>query len=172
MKRTSILILGLILIILFSFAFSFVLCRITDICYKEKDMFNKEKELIAVEKAIRSSIGWAKDKDLNLLYSVIANDSNYTEIQPGNKVVRGIDQFKESEAFFMDDNFKALKYEIWDLRINFSKDGMVAWWYCMLNDINTWKGRPANWENVRWTGVLEKRDGNWVICQMHFSNAK
>ena len=172
MKRKSTLIIGLILIILFSLAFSIILCRITDICYREKDMFDKEKELIAVEKAIRSSIGWAKDKDLKVLYSVIADDSNYTEIQPGNRVVRGIDQFKESEAFFMDDNFKAVKYEIWDLRINFSQDGKVAWWYCMLNDINTWKGQPANWENARWTGVLEKRDGKWVICQMHFSYAE
>jgi len=23
--------------------------------------------------------------------------------------------------------------------------------------------------NVRWTGVLEKRDGRWLIMQMHFS---
>jgi hypothetical protein len=162
MNKTTLLFLVFILLIV----------GIISVMTRGATMFDKEKELAAVETAIRSSIGWAKDKDLDLLYSVIAPDSNYTEIQPGDRVVRGIDEFKGSEAFFMDDNFKAVKYEIWDLRINFSQDGKVAWWYCMLNDINTWKGQPANWENVRWTGVLEKRQGNWVICQMHFSYAE
>jgi len=134
-------------------------------------MFDKEKELQAVETTIRNSIGWAKDKDLDVLYSAIVNDSIYTEVQPGDRIIRGIEEFRTSEAFFMDDNFKAVKYEIWDLRINFSQDGKVAWWYCMLNDINTWKGQPANWENVRWTGVLEKRKGEWKIVQMHFSHS-
>jgi hypothetical protein len=161
MNKTTLLFLVFILLIV----------GIISVMTRGATMFDKEKEFAAVETAIRSSIGWAKDKDLDLLYSVIASDSNYTEIQPGDRVVRGIDEFKGSEAFFMDDNFKAVKYEIWDLRINFSEDGKVAWWYCMLNDINTWKGQPANWENVRWTGVLEKRQGNWVICQMHFSHA-
>ncbi len=34
------------------------------------------------------------------------------------------------------------------------------------------KGNPANWEKVRWTGVLEKIDGKWKIFQMHFSKAE
>jgi hypothetical protein len=29
----------------------------------------------------------------------------------------------------------------------------------------------ASWENTRWTGVVEKRDGRWVIVQQHFSFA-
>jgi hypothetical protein len=32
-------------------------------------------------------------------------------------------------------------------------------------------GKPASWENVRWAGVVEKRDGRWVIVQQHFSFA-
>jgi len=67
-------------------------------------------------------------------------------------------------------DFKAISHEIKDLRINLSRTGDVAWFYCVLDDINEWKGEPASWLNVRWTGVLEKRDGKWVIVQMHFSN--
>ncbi|MEW5983137.1 MAG: nuclear transport factor 2 family protein [Acidobacteriota bacterium] len=37
--------------------------------------------------------------------------------------------------------------------------------------VNTYKGQPASWEDTRWTGVLEKRDGRWVIVQQHFSFA-
>jgi len=64
-----------------------------------------------------------------------------------------------------------VRYEIRDLKINFSKSGDVAWFFCVLDDINEWKGQPANWENTRWTGVLEKIDGSWRIVQQHFSFA-
>jgi len=162
MNKTPLLFLAIILLIV----------GLMSILTRSRDMFDQEKELVKVEKTIRSSIGWAKDKDLDLLYSVIANDSNYTEIQPGDNVVRGFEEFKQAEAFWMSEDFEAVRFDIRDLRINFSQDGTVAWWYCILDDINTWKGQPANWENVRWTGVLEKRNGTWVICQMHFSNIK
>ena len=161
MNRTTILFLVFILLIV----------GVMTILTRGVNMFDKEKELQAVETTIRNSIGWAKDKDIDLLYNTIANDSNYTEIQPGDKIVRGFEEFKGAEAFWLHEDFKAVRFDIWDLRINFSQDGKVAWWYCKLDDINTWKDQPANWENARWTGVLEKRDGEWKVVQMHFSYA-
>jgi ketosteroid isomerase-like protein len=128
-----------------------------------------ENERILIEKAINSSIGWAKDKDLSLLYGVIANDTNFLEVHPERRVVRGIDEFRKSEAFWMSPDFQAVRYEIKDLSINISESGTVAWWFCILDDINEWKGEPANWEDTRWTGVMEKRDGRWQIVQQHFS---
>jgi hypothetical protein len=47
----------------------------------------------------------------------------------------------------------------------------VAWWACILDDLGEWDGRPIGWKDTRWTGVLEKRDGRWLIVQMHFSFA-
>jgi len=132
---------------------------------------NAEKEKQLVEKAIHNCIGWAKDKDINLLYNTIANDSTFLEIHPNDKVVKGFEDFKKAEKFWMSPDFKAVRYEIKDLIINFSKSGDIAWFFCMLDDINEWKGQPANWENTRWTGVLEKRNGKWVIVQQHFSFA-
>jgi hypothetical protein len=41
----------------------------------------------------------------------------------------------------------------------------------MLDDLAEWDGKPTGWKDTRWTGVLEKRDGHWVIVQMHFSFA-
>jgi hypothetical protein len=123
----------------------------------------------AIEHTIRTSIGWAKNKDLALLYSVIVNDSTYFEIDPDSSMIDGFEQFKENERFWMNPNFKAIRYEIRDLRITLSKSGDAAWFFCMLDDINEWKGKPASWINTRWTGVLEKRNGKWVIVQMHFS---
>jgi len=140
-------------------------------CQRTTENFDIDMEKALVEKAIHSSIGWAKNKDLNLLYSIISNDTNYIEVDPGHRVVKGFQDFKKAENFWMNPDFKAIRYEIRDLKINFSKSGDVAWYFCMLDDINEWKGEPANWENTRWTGVLEKRNGNWIITQMHFSFA-
>ncbi len=140
-------------------------------CQRENYDFNIEAEKLLVEEAIHNSIGWAKNKDIDLLYSVIANDTNYIEVDPHNRVVKGFQDFKRNEQFWMSSDFKAIRYEIKDLNINFSRSGDVAWFFCMLDDINEWKGQPVNWENTRWTGVLEKRDNNWIIVQMHFSYA-
>jgi Tol biopolymer transport system component len=106
------------------------------------------------------------------LYNTIANDPDFLEVHPEGDVVKGFEEFKKAERLWMSPNFKAVRYEIRDLRIKLSKSGDVAWFFCILDDINEWKGQPANWENTRWTGVLEKRDGRWVMVQQHFSFAE
>jgi hypothetical protein len=142
------------------------------LCCNQNNIFNKETEKQLVERTIRNSIGWAKNKDINLLYSIISNDTNYVEVDPNERIVKGFQDFKKAEDFWMSDDFRAIRYEIRDLTINFSKSGDTAWFFCMLDDINEWKGQPANWEDTRWTGVLERKEGKWIIVQMHFSFAQ
>ncbi len=142
------------------------------ICSCSRPAEDKNIDRTVVERVINTSIGWAKNKDFKLLYSIISNDSNYIEVDPTPGIIRGFDEFKKNEAFWKSPNFKAIRYDIRDLKINLSDRGDVAWFYCILDDVNEWKGQPANWLNTRWTGVLEKRNGNWIIVQMHFSFAK
>ena len=142
-------------------------CQLTNKEDTQKTDINAEK--VNIETAIKNTIGWALNKDTSLLYNIIAQDENFLEVHPGNRVVKGFKDFKTAESFWLDPRFKAIKSEIWDLRINLSQDGKVAWFYCMLNDITEWDGQPANWENTRWTGVLEKREGHWKMVQQHFS---
>ncbi|MBN1939202.1 MAG: nuclear transport factor 2 family protein, partial [Candidatus Aminicenantes bacterium] len=125
------------------------------------------EELGRVEQAVRAAIGWAKNKNLKLLYETIAGDENFLEVHPDGNIVRGFTEFKKAEPIWMSPNFKAVRFEVRDLRLRLSKGGDVAWFFCILDDMNTWKGQPSNWENVRWTGVLEKRDGRWVMVQQH-----
>jgi hypothetical protein len=131
-----------------------------------------EREVRAIETAIHGAIGWAKNKDFTLLHSVIANDPNYLEVDPTPGIVHGFSEFQKSEALWASPDFKAVRYETRDLTVTLSRRGDVAWFYCLLDDVNEWKGKPASWLNTRWTGVLEKREGRWVIVQMHFSFAK
>jgi hypothetical protein len=146
----------------------FISCKGPD----RKTEIDTNKESILVREAIHGSIGWAKNKDFSLLYSIIANDSDYLEVDPDSGIVMGFAEFKKNEAFWGSPDFKAIRYDIRDLKITLSESANVAWFYCILDDINEWKGRPATWENTRWTGVLEKRKGRWVMVQMHFSFAK
>lgn len=140
-------------------------------CEKEKP-FDHETEYRAVEKAINAVIGWAIEKDFKLFFNTISDDSNFVSVTPYQRVKFGVEAVKNDTAFWASPNFKAVGHELYDLRITFSKSGDVAWYYCILDDFNTWKGEPANWEKVRWTGVLEKRKGNWRVVQQHYSFAK
>jgi hypothetical protein len=56
-----------------------------------------ETELDRIEQAIRASIGWARNKDLKLLYSTIANDPDFLEVHPEGDIVRGFEEFKKAE---------------------------------------------------------------------------
>lgn len=125
-----------------------------------------------VEKAIRASIGWALTKDRPLLESVFAHDADFFIFHPDSKsTVVGWDQFVKLFDLWMDPRFKATDFNVRDLRISFSRGADVAWYSAILDDHGEWDGKPTGWDNARWTGVLEKRDGTWAIVQMHFSLA-
>jgi ketosteroid isomerase-like protein len=132
-----------------------------------------DAEKAKIDQVIRTSIEWAMTKDTVASYNCFAQDSNLFFFNPDTSATKGFRAFQETtESFFMDPRFKAVGSAFNDLRIHLSKSGDVAWYSCLLIDHNTWDGRPANWDNVRWTGVLEKRQGRWVIVQMHFSKAE
>jgi len=145
---------------------------LSSMCSNPDIVQERNADIAEIAKTIDDCIGWVKTKDLDLLYSIVANDPDYLSVHPSDKIVRGFDQFKENVPFWMSPDLKYVNHEISDLTINLSRNGDVAWFYCKLDDINTWKGQPANWENARWTGVLEKRDCKWVIVQQHFSFAE
>jgi len=86
-------------------------------------------------------------------------------------VVAGWDQYVKLFDTWMDPRFKATVTEIRDLSITLSRSGDVAWFSAMLDDLGEWDGKPTGSRDIRWTGVLEKRSGKWVIVQEHGSVA-
>jgi hypothetical protein len=131
-------------------------------------------ETARIGSVIRENIQWAMRKDTAQLYRTVAHDSALFWFSPDSAgTVSGFAAFRgQVEGLFMNPAFAAVGSDFRDLRIHLSRGGDVAWWSCILDDRNTWQGRPANWESVRWTGVLEKREGAWVIVQMHFSKSE
>lgn len=128
------------------------------------------KDLAEVKQTIHNVFGWAVNKDFDLFFSSIGDDSSYISVTPF-QVKFGVEAVVRDTGFWADPGFKGISHELHDLRIHFSPSGDVAWFYCILDDINEISGRPANWENARWTGVVAKRDGHWRLVQQHISFA-
>jgi ketosteroid isomerase-like protein len=143
-------------------------------CGSQKDgaMANQEAELKEITRVIDSCIGWFKTKDFKLGFSTVAQDEDFLEVHPTDRVVKGFVQFKKNAEIFKKPGVKYVSHEIRDLTVKLSRTGQVAWFYCVLDDFGDWEGKIAGWKDTRWTGVLEKRNGRWVIVQQHFSFAK
>jgi hypothetical protein len=132
---------------------------------------NTELEKQIVNKVVHNAICWAMTKDTLALFNTFVPDSTLFIFSPDSaSTLTGIKALHDlADNVWMTNRFKALECNIRELRIQFSQTGDVAWYSCYLDDISEWDGHKAGWQNVRWTGVLEKRQGKWLIQQMHFS---
>lgn len=134
-----------------------------------------EKEKAEVIKAIETSIKWCfPDKSRERLYGSAVQDSTYFIFHPDSRsTIKGFEAFREfSERVFMVDECRPKGSTIKDLRVVLSRSGDVAWFSCLLDDWGEWAGRPWSWKDTRWTGVLQKSGGRWVMMQQHFSKAE
>lgn len=127
---------------------------------------------VAIKKIIHDSFGWALTKDRALFESIFAKDDDFFTFYPDSRnTVVGWNQFKKYLDNWMDPRNKAIGFEIRDLRLVFSKTRKTAWFSAVVDDEGEWDGEPWGAKDVRWTGVLEKRGGKWVIVQQHMSKA-
>lgn len=133
----------------------------------------QKTERAIIEQVINDAIGWALTKNKTRLFEIMAHDENFFIFHPDSKsTIIGFDAFRDlAERAWMTDAFKATDFAIRDLRLQFSESGTVAWYACLLDDHGEQNGKRVGWDNCRWTGVIEKRNGKWVIVQMHFSFA-
>ena len=124
-----------------------------------------------IREILNDAFGWALNKDRGLFESIFTNDSDFFSYFPGSNTVVGWDQFNKVLDGWMDPRNKALGFEIRDLRIVVSQSGDVAWFSAVVDDMGEFDGEPWGAKDIRWTGVLEIRNGKWVIVQQHLSEA-
>lgn len=130
-------------------------------------------ETTVIEKVIKDSILWALTKDVAMQKDSMAHDEDLLIIWTGSThITRGWRQHEKAFEEWLDPRFKAVRTEVRDLEVHISRSGDVAWYFADLDDVVSWEGKASKFgEGLRWTGVLEKRDGRWVIVQMHASLA-
>ena len=131
-----------------------------------------QDEKAVIGKVIRDSICWALTKDWDLAASTMTHDEDLFYFWTNSTFT--VDGWKQHLKYYdtwMDPKFKAVRTEVRDLKVHLSRSGDVAWYSATLDDVVEFDGKRGGAENIRWTGVLEKRDGKWVIVQMHASLA-
>ncbi len=131
-----------------------------------------DSEKAKVKQAIEDCIQWPfPRKNIDRLLGAVAQDSSFFIFHPDSKsTVTCFSDFRKMiDDIFLSDDCRPTNTEIKNLRIQLSTRGDVAWFACLLDDFGEFKGQAWAWVNARWTGVLEKRNGRWLITQMHFS---
>ena len=132
----------------------------------------KTRDEPEINRILHDAFGWALTKDRVLFESIFAKDDDFFTFYPGSKsTVRGWSQFEKFLDGWMDPRNVSKGYEIRDLRIVVSRKGDAAWFSAIVDDEGEFDGEPWGAKDVRWTGVLEKRNGSWRICQQHMSDA-
>ena len=133
---------------------------------------NEIKDEEEIRRILHDAFGWALTKDRTLFESIFARDDDFFSIFPDSKSTAiGWSQFEKFLDSWMDPRNIAKGYDIRDLRIVISKNKDVAWFSAIVDDEGEFDGEPWGAKNIRWTGVLEMRDGSWRICQQHLSEA-
>ena len=133
------------------------------------DKTGDEREITRI---LHDSFGWALTKDRGLFESIFAKDQDFFTYYPDSKSnVVGWSQFEKYLDRWMDPRNRALGYDIRDLRIVMSRSGDAAWFSAVVDDEGEFDGKPWSAKDVRWTGVLERRGGEWRIVQQHMSEA-
>lgn len=125
-----------------------------------------------ITKVLYDSFGWGLTKDRERFECVFAKDEDFFTYYPNSKdTVVGWSQFEKFLEQWMDPRNKVIGFDIRDLRLVISRTGEVAWFSAVVDDEGEWDGKPWGSKDIRWTGVVEKRKGQWVIVQQHMSTA-
>jgi SnoaL-like domain len=125
----------------------------------------KVKVKIVLDQLIKSS----EMKDMELTSKIYAHDSDMVIIGTDNdEHIVGWEKLKD----VMEKQFagtESSKLSVRDQFIKVHNSGLVAWFSEVIDWDIIFKGKTDRIEGLRTTGVLENRNGHWVIVQLHYS---
>ena len=135
-------------------------------CAKQVDI---EAEKVEVKSVLDQIVQAWETMDIEMVSKIFAHETDMVTFgtDPDEQFVG----WKPLEASLQKqfDSYENPDVSVRDQLIKVSDFGNVAW-FSEIMDINlVAQGEPVNVEGMRVTGVLEKRNGNWVIVQSHWS---
>ena len=128
-----------------------------------------EAEKTNIEAVLNKVVEASKKGNIEMFSEAIAHDKDLVCLGTARtENLKGWEQLKET----MVKQFNIL--ENTDITVNertikIHDSGKVAWFSENLDFQFTMKEKPYTYKGVRQTGVLEKRDGKWLIVQLHMS---
>jgi uncharacterized protein (TIGR02246 family) len=112
-----------------------------------------------------------ESEDIRLFSEIFSNDENLLVLD-GNSSRQfvGWNAFKERLLGHLE-SFQDIKISFEKERIRIHESGKAAWLSCVFTADFLYQGKPGRMDDLRATWVLEKRNGDWVVVQAHFSFA-
>ncbi len=125
---------------------------------KEKVTLVLEKYVIAMEKQDMDLVKeiWASEPDIKVF------GTNSDEKIIGWEQIRSTLQ-RQFDSF--DDTYISVRDQVVDV----NETGNTAWFSEIMNYNYIYQGEAKQFEGIRFTGVLNKKDGEWFIVQSHIS---
>ena len=125
----------------------------------------KEKVALVLEKYVIAN----EEQNLNLIKEVWATNPDIVVIGTNsNETLIGWEAIKNTlkrQFETIEDTYISVR----DQRIEINDTGNTSWFSEIVNYNYIYQGKPVKYEGLRFTGVLEKINGDWFIVQSHMS---
>jgi len=125
----------------------------------------KEKVALVLEKYVIAN----EEQNLNLIKEVWAANPDIVVIGTNsNETLIGWEAIKNAlkrQFETIEDTYISVR----DQRIEINDTGNTSWFSEIVNYNYIYQGKPVKYEGLRFTGVLEKINGDWFIVQSHMS---
>jgi uncharacterized protein (TIGR02246 family) len=145
-----------------------LLCMVFN-CQQSATVTDVESEKAKVKAVIDGYIRAQETMDMQLLSKVFANDDDMVVI--GTDTAEYLIGWDQVQAVFSQifDSPDQMGIAVRNQSIKISQSGDVAWFSEIEDYSFVSQGQTDNFYNWRTTGVLEKRNGDWLIVQLHLS---
>lgn len=135
----------------------------------EMDVENMTPEFLEVKNAIHRFGRMWEDEDMATFDSLIAKDADMVIIGTDDaEYMVGFANFREArEKQYA--SYENVEFNVYNQHIKLSQSGDVAWFTETFDLFLIAQGNPVSLQGIRLSGVLEKRNGNWKVVQLHTS---
>ena len=128
-----------------------------------------EAEKTQVKTVVDQLEQFLETEDMELFSKIMAHDTDMVIFgtDAGERMV-GWEALKEMIQK-QNASYENTKITVKDQVIKVNKSGNTAWFSEIADWVLEAQGEQINLQGSRFTGVLEKRNGDWIIVQMHAS---
>jgi uncharacterized protein (TIGR02246 family) len=130
---------------------------------------NTDTERAKIKSVVDDFKNFWETEDMNLFSKIMAHDADMVNYgTDANEIFVGWNALKDSVQQMLPAIDKT-KITVRNQVIKIDVDGNAAWFSEVWDWDLVFGGQPVKLLNQRLTGVLEKRNNNWVIVQFHNS---
>lgn len=150
-------------------AFFSIMLLITLGSCADKNVVDVQKEKTAIRLVLEKYALANENQDINMIEEIWCPSDSIVSIgTESGEILQGFSSIKSAvEKQFQAFSKTYISYS--DQLINISKDGNTAWFSEIVNYNFIINSQAMQYEGLRYTGVLVKKDGKWKLVQTHIS---